>query len=348
MKKITVPVSKKYDVLIGAPADDIGALVAGVLSPRPAALITESRVDALYGDAVSASLERAGFEIRKFVFPAGEQSKNSETFIDILEFLAENHYSRSDAVIALGGGVAGDLAGFAASVYLRGISFVQIPTTLLAAVDSSVGGKTAINLTAGKNLAGSFYQPKLVVCCPEFLDTLPGEIFSDGWAEVIKYAGIDPSLWDVLTDGTEHDMEEIIARCVQIKSDIVGRDEFESGERRLLNYGHTIAHGIEKCSNYTISHGSAVAIGMVCITRAAAALGFCSREYAAGTKRLVESRGLPTECPYSPEEIHDAALSDKKHSGGRLALVMPVSEGKCVIHSVTDDELMDVLRAGIV
>ena len=234
------------------------------------AVITDSNVDKLYSNILISSLEKSGYKVSKFVFDAGEQSKNANTFVDILEFLANSGLTRSDCVFALGGGVVGDIAGFAASVYLRGIKFVQIPTTLLAAVDSSVGGKTAVNLPAGKNLVGAFHQPSLVLCDLDTLDTLPESVFQDGCAEVIKYGVIyDAGLFSHLAEnGLAFEREYVISRCVELKRNVVEQDEFDTGARQMLNYGHTIGHGIEAQSGFSVTHGQAVAIGMAIVSRA--------------------------------------------------------------------------------
>jgi 3-dehydroquinate synthase len=219
----------------------------------------------------------------------GEKSKNSVTYINLLNFLAENHITRTDALLALGGGVVGDLTGFAAATFLRGIKFIQCPTTLLAMVDSSVGGKTAIDLECGKNLAGAFYQPSVVICDITTLDTLSEKIFYDGCAEVIKYGVIaSEELFEICRDGFKDNIEEIIYRCVSIKRDIVMEDEFDTGMRQLLNFGHTIGHGIEACSKYYITHGTAVAIGMVLITKAAVKMNMCNEEVLVRLEKLIE------------------------------------------------------------
>ncbi|NLA85923.1 MAG: 3-dehydroquinate synthase, partial [Clostridiales bacterium] len=280
MKKITVNASKTYDIQIGAGLlDQAGSYIADTVKGRTAAIVTDDRVDALYSGRLTASLATAGFTVIKYVIPNGEPSKNASQFIALLNYLADAKLTRADAVVALGGGVVGDLAGFAASSYMRGIGFIQIPTTLLAAVDSSVGGKTAIDLDSGKNLAGTFYQPDLVLCDHTLLDTLSEDYYRDGLAEVIKYGVIaDRELFDMLKPPLKLRIEEIIARCVTIKRDIVSIDEKESGPRKLLNFGHTIGHAVETRSNYALSHGKAVAVGMAVISRASSKMGICDTD----------------------------------------------------------------------
>ena len=230
---------KRYSIHIGAGlSHKTGKLAAKLTGPTKAALITDDNVDRLWSEQITKSLESAGFKVSVHVIPNGECSKNIENYIKILGFLSENKLSRGDTLFALGGGMVGDIAGFAASTYLRGIRFVQIPTTLLAMVDSSVGGKTAVNLDSGKNQAGTFYQPDLVVCDPELLSSLPDDIFRDGCAEVVKYGVIaDGRLFDMLKGSIEPQLEEVIERCLTIKSRLVYEDEFDTGARQLLNFG---------------------------------------------------------------------------------------------------------------
>ena len=271
MNTVTVSASKTYDILIGSGLlTQLGERVKALGKAQKVCVVSETTVFPLYGKAVAESLENAGFSVVSFVFPAGEESKNGSVFLELLNYLAENRLTRSDIIVALGGGVTGDLAGFAAASYLRGIRFVQVPTTLLAAVDSSVGGKTAIDLPAGKNLAGAFCQPSLVLCDTDTLNTLPADIFRDGCAEVIKYGILyDPVLFSHLEDkGLDFDREAVITRCVELKRDVVMEDEFDTGARMKLNLGHTIGHGVEAKSNFTLSHGKSVAIGMAIVVRA--------------------------------------------------------------------------------
>ena len=244
--------------------------------------------------------------------------KNAETFLALLNHLAAMEVTRSDLIVALGGGVVGDLAGFAASCYLRGIRYVQVPTTLLAAVDSSVGGKTAIDLEAGKNLVGAFWQPSLVLCDVDVLNTLSSDIFRDGCAEVIKYAVLyDPALFDeLMRTGMDFDRVAVITRCVEWKRDVVADDEFDTGSRMKLNLGHTIGHGVEAKSEFTISHGQGVAIGMAIVIRAAVKFGMCDLYTCDKVLHILKRFQLPTHAPYNSEQIYNYTLSDKKRTGG--------------------------------
>ena len=349
MSVIHVAASRSYDVVIERGAlDRSGETLSRLSAPCAAAVISDTNVAPLYGDRVRASLEAAGFRTVSFVFPAGERHKTLAGYGEILGFLAENRLGRGDLVAALGGGVTGDMAGFAAATYMRGIRYVQLPTTLLAAVDSSVGGKTAVDLPAGKNLVGAFWQPSAVLCDPDTLSTLPEEVWRDGCGEVVKYAllGGGPLLEMLRSGSLKDDPEPVIAACVAMKRDIVAEDEFETGRRKLLNLGHTFGHAVEKCSGFTVSHGCAVAIGMAVMTRAAVKRGFCGEETLAELLALLGRYGLPSETDLSAEALCEAALSDKKLSGGRIDLIVPEAFGRCRIVPADASELSDWLRAG--
>ena len=350
MTTVTVRASRPYEVTIGRGLlDTVGRQAAGQWKGRSAAVVSDSTVAPLYLNRVKDSLERAGFRVHSFVFPAGEDQKNGGTYLKLLEFLAARRLTRADGLIALGGGVVGDLAGFAAATFLRGIGFLQLPTTLLAAVDSSVGGKTAIDLTNGKNLAGAFYQPQAVLCDLDTLDTLPAEVFADGCAEVIKYGMIgDPALLARLeTVDFRADPEELVARGVAQKRDLVEQDEFDTGARQLLNLGHTLGHGVEACSGYTVSHGRAVAIGMTLVTRAAVAFGRCPAEVLPRLRRLLERYGLPDATAYSAQALYEKTLSDKKRSGDTISLVVPIAWGASQLVRIPVSELPAWIERGL-
>ena len=349
MKTVHIDASRSYDVRIGRGLlDDCGRQIAERVRCASTAVVADDTVYALYGERVCASLEAAGVRTVCYVFPHGEKSKNLLEYAKILNFLAENRVTRADALIALGGGVTGDLGGFAAATYLRGIPFVQLPTTLLAAVDSSVGGKTAVNLPAGKNLAGAFYQPELVLCDLDTLDSLPREIFLDGCAEVIKYAVLGSrELFALLADiPSGKGLEEVTARCVEMKRDFVQSDELDRGARQMLNLGHTFGHAVEASSRFTLSHGKSVAIGMAMILRAACSRGLCSAETRDAVIALLQRYGLPTECPYPADMLLGALSADKKIFGTRLNLVVPTDIGACRLLPVGVDELSGWLRDG--
>ncbi len=342
MEIVKVNASKNYDVIIGKGIlHTLGEKCISLFGKSKAVIVTDSNVAPLWLKAVTESLETAGVECKPFIFEAGEDSKNADTLISLVEFMAQSKLTRTDFAVALGGGVTGDMTGLAASLCLRGIPFVQVPTTLLAAVDSSVGGKTAVNLNSGKNLMGAFYQPSLVLCDTDTLATLPKEEFANGMAEVIKYGVIyDKALFDCVKNGDVKDrIEKIIARCVELKRNVVALDEFDKGERQLLNFGHTLAHSIEKCSNYEIAHGSAVAIGMVIAARASHALGWSAEDCTDEIIKANKNNNLPCECAFSPEALATAALSDKKREGGTINFVVPELLGRCVLKKISVEML---------
>ena len=343
MTTIEVNASTKYKVHIGKGLlGTSGEMISKVISPCKAAIISDDKVFPLYGKAVRESLENCGFSVVEYAFPNGEASKNISTFAEILEFLASSKLSRTDIVVALGGGVVGDMAGFCAAAYLRGIRFVQIPTTVLAACDSSVGGKTAIDLMAGKNLAGAFHQPSIVICDTDTFNTLDDRQVSCGYAEIIKYGIIcDEKLFeDLLCD--EKDIEKILSVCVSIKRDIVERDEKESWDRKLLNLGHTLGHAVEKHSAFTLTHGEAVAIGMVMISKISEAHGFGENI----TERLLPMLShyrLPCEYDITDKELFDIATGDKKVDGSSITLVLPERIGKCRLEKFTLAEFFEII-----
>lgn len=350
MKTVSVQASKNYDVLIGSGLlSSLGTLLKSVTKASKVAVISDSHVWPLYGEAVSNTLLDVGFYVCSHIFPAGEDSKNGQTYLSILEFLAQEQLTRTDCLIALGGGVVGDITGFAAATYLRGINYVQIPTTILSAVDSSVGGKTAIDLRAGKNLAGAFCQPCLVVCDTDTLSTLPDRIFKDGCAEVIKYGILyDESLFNHLqVNGLNFDLEHTIARCVELKRNVVMADEFDHGERQMLNLGHTIGHSIEAESKYSISHGQAVAAGMAIIARAAAKNGLCSAETASKIKDILIKFDLPVNTQFSADQLFTVALSDKKRKGDTVNLIVPRRIGACDVLPTPINRLKVFIEEGL-
>ncbi len=345
MKTVNVNASKNYDVIIGEGIlQSLGEKCVSLFGKSRALIVTDTNVKKYWLDETKKSLQLSGIETSVFVFKAGEDSKNSETLFELIEFAAEQRLTRSDFLVALGGGVTGDITGLAASLYLRGIPFVQVPTSLLAAVDSSVGGKTAVNLKAGKNLMGAFYQPSLVLCDINTLSTLPEDEFANGMAEIIKYGVIfDKELFDKVQSGdVKSDMENIIARCVELKRDVVARDEFDKGDRQLLNFGHTMAHSIEKISNFKISHGNAVAIGMVIAAKASQALGWSMEDCTAAIIEANKNNNLPTECSFAANDLADIALSDKKRTGGTINFVVPEVMGKCILKKIPVEELYKI------
>ena len=349
-KTIKIQTDPPYDVVIGRNLlDRCGELIRDSVGLCRLAVISDSTVTKLYLSRVTESLTRAGYDVVSFSFLAGEKSKNIHTLGAILNFLAENRITRSDCVVALGGGVCGDIAGFAAGCYLRGIPFVQLPTTLLAAVDSSVGGKTAIDLPAGKNLAGLFHQPAAVFCDTGCIAALPTKVFAEGAAEAIK-TGIlgDETLFAIFEKGmAKSRLGDVIADAVTVKGRIVAADTQEQSQRKVLNLGHTAGHAIEKCSNFTIPHGEAVAMGTVLMARAALKQGHCSAATAARIEDTMRLNGLPVAAPFSGGELAQAALSDKKRSGDKITVVFPMAIGRCTLETIPVSALPALFEAGL-
>lgn len=342
MNIVTVKASRTYDVKIGRGlVDSLGEELAKLASGK-VLIVTDENVAPLYLARAYQSLTKAGFAVSTTSVPAGENSKDIKYYVNLLDLLAEKNLTRSDTIIALGGGVVGDLTGFAAATYLRGVRFVQIPTTLLAMVDSSVGGKTAVNLVSGKNQVGAFHQPSLVLCDLDLLQSLPEEIFKAGCAEVIKTAILfDQALFDHLDEeGLNFDREYVITRCIECKREIVCNDEFDHGQRQLLNLGHTVGHAIEKLTDFDIFHGTAVAIGCAIFARA----------FAKEFWKIIgvfEKFDLPTNTTFSAEVLANAALSDKKRQGDTITLVVPNSIANCELRPVKVDELVSIIKAGL-
>lgn len=345
MKKITVNTETPYSVLIGTGLlVRSGELISEVLPSGKAAIFADDTVYRLYGSVVENSLRAAGKETHAFVFPHGESSKRAKYYLAGLDFLAANGFDRTDAVVALGGGVTGDLAGFIASTYLRGIAYVQVPTTLLAQVDSSVGGKTGIDLDAGKNLAGTFWQPRLVIADIGTLSTLPAEERDNGIGELVKYAVLDGGeMYSLMSEGLDGREERAVALAVDSKRRIVEADEKEGGIRRLLNLGHTVAHAIEKLSDYTVGHGKAVATGMAYVARASRKyFGLSDDEYEA-VAALLKKYSAEEYAPYGVKELSMAATVDKKTAGGFINLVVIGGIGNCRTEKIALNELEEYL-----
>lgn len=343
MKLVEVKASGSYCVKIGHGLLDTLGTELAALAAGNVFVVTDTNVAPHYLERTENSLKSAGFSVISEIISAGEPSKNLENYEKLLRRMAAAHLTRADTVVALGGGVTGDLAGFAAASYLRGIRLVQVPTTLLAMVDSSVGGKTAVDLPEGKNLVGAFHQPALVLCDLDTLDTLPQAVFREGCAEVIKTAILfdRPLFEDLKRDGLNFNRESVIARCVEHKRDIVAEDEFETGSRKLLNLGHTLGHAVEKCSGYAVAHGAAVAIGTAAMARA-----FC-REDGEEIHAVLQKFGLPLTTEFTPEELAEAALADKKRQGDTVTLVVPTAVGKCELCRLPVSELQSVFEAGM-
>jgi len=348
---------RSYDIEIGSDLDRSGTRIEGLGLGNKIALVVNPKVKDLYGKRTVDSLKSSGFMVMSIVIPDGEQSKSLDWANAIYTALLTNAFDRSSALIALGGGVIGDLTGFAASTFMRGIPFVQVPTTLLAMVDSSVGGKTGVNHPMGKNMIGTFYQPKKVLMDLSVLATLPKQEFLSGMAEVIKYGVIrDAAFFDYLEQNREkilsldpEAMAFIVRRSCEIKAEVVGSDEREGGLRAILNFGHTVGHALEKAENYTMRHGHAVAIGMVAAARLSHKTGFCDAVVPERVEKLVTAYGLPADLSAlkrtpSMDELMETMQIDKKAEGGRVKFVLPKKIGEVVVTKEWDDRaLQEVL-----
>lgn len=347
MKTVTIHTSKAYDVLIKPKIlSQSGELIKRIFHNAKAAIITDDTVSKLYLKTVEQSLLANGFTVCCYVFPHGEDSKSHDNLLEIYNFLIRSNVTRSDFIVALGGGVVGDIAGYAAATYLRGIPFVQIPTTFLAAIDSSVGGKTAVNIAAGKNLIGAFHQPSLVLCDTDTFSTLSQDIFADGCAEMVKYGLIlDEKLFSFLESGDIHScIDSIVSRCVELKKQLVEEDEKDSGIRMILNFGHTLGHAIEKYSNHKITHGQAVAIGMVLVQRLGEKLGISNAELTNRIIQCLKRYNLPTLFNGNISDLAEACLHDKKRTGNTINLIFVTDAGKAVVKSILVENFRHLLK----
>lgn len=346
MNVINVRTSRPYDVIIKRGSlSESGELISKVIKSKKAVVITDDTVNSLYADTLVQSLDKSGIRASVFVFPHGEQSKNLTVLGEIYDFLCKEGITRSDFLIALGGGVVGDITGFAAASFLRGIEFIQIPTTLLAQVDSSVGGKTAIDITGGKNLVGAFKQPALVICDSNTLRTLPQSELSCGMAEVIKYGMIrDENLFELLEKHDISDvdsiMDKIVYTCVDIKRSVVENDEFDKGERMILNFGHTLGHAIEGWHSYVnYTHGMGVAVGMCMITER-----LCGQDITERLKKCVELYQLPTSTEAPIDELLPYCSKDKKCESDNINYIICEEIGKAEVKKVTVSEFYRLME----
>lgn len=352
MKTLTIALDKNsYDIHIEAGLlDRTGELIRRVQNGKKAVLLTDETVWNLYGDSISRSLAAVSIAVQPLILPCGEENKSLAGLGRVLEFMADAGLTRSDFLIAFGGGVIGDLGGFAASVYMRGIGYIQIPTTLLAQVDSSIGGKTAVNLNQGKNLVGAFWQPKMVISDTSLLGTLTDREFAGGLAELIKHGAIfSKSLFDKIEEKGNREnlsaiMPEIIYESCGLKGAVVLRDEREAGERMLLNFGHTFGHAIEKIGGFNkYIHGEAVAIGMVLAARYGEALGKTPRGTSDKIAAVCRDYGLPVDDGIQPEDIADHVSLDKKADGETLRLVLISEIGKAFVYNTSLEDFKEVL-----
>ena len=352
MMTVNVRASKEYNVEIGdGMISKLGELTKQICPKAIKALIvSETNVAALYLDVVKAQLEGAGLEVITYVFEAGEKSKNINEIAGMWDKMAEAGFTRTDLVVGLGGGVTTDMAGFAASTFLRGIDVIQVPTSLLAMVDAAVGGKTGIDIPMGKNQVGAFWQPSLVLEDTSFLKTLPDEVFTEGMGEVTKYAFImDEKLFELLEkqNGSIRDdaaiLEQVIGMCVADKAEVINEDENDNGRRQILNYGHTAGHVIERDSGFTKPHGICVAKGMGIFMDACVKEGTLSAEDAKKMKDLLAMYKLPVSDEITPEDIVKGAMNDKKKRGNTLSVILVNKIGSAEIKKMTAEEFLKFL-----
>lgn len=348
MRTIEVKTSRKYNVQLGQGLISIlPQLVEPFCVGRKIGIITDDTVDVLYANKAAEALMVCDYSVSKYVIPHGEGSKSIDTLSGILEYFATCHFTRKDIFISVGGGVAGDITGLAAALYMRGIQFIQVPTTLLSMVDASVGGKTAVDLQAGKNLIGAFWQPCMVVADTQIIANLSDDIFAEGMAEVIKSDLIaSAGIVKMIQKGTvkEH-IDEIVAHCIEMKRGVVEQDEYETkGLRKVLNMGHTVAHAIEKLSGYQVSHGIAVATGLVWEAKIACYLGLCNDALVNEIKEAVDAYQLYYDVPFTVDSMVEAMKSDKKNDDLRIDFVFPITYGKWEERKLEQRELIDIIK----
>lgn len=342
MKKVEVKTGRSYDILIEHNIlSQAGKYIRNITKAIRTVIVSDSNVAPIYADTVKKSLEENGFETSVFVFDAGETSKRLSTIEKMYIHFFENNITRTDIIVALGGGVTGDMAGFASASYLRGIDFVQIPTSLLSQIDSSVGGKTGVDLSTGKNLVGAFWQPRLVLIDPETLNTLPDIFFIDGLGEAVKYGCIKSlSLFERMEKENVKDfIDDLIFECVSIKRDIVERDERDTGERAILNFGHTFGHALEKLTNYSgLTHGEAVSTGSALITKISEENGLTEKGTTERLIKLLKKYNLPTSTDFSLSDIVTATKGDKKSTGKSINFIMLNKIGECFIKKINTED----------
>ncbi|MDY6065528.1 MAG: 3-dehydroquinate synthase [Finegoldia sp.] len=350
MQKIRVQASTSYDILI---EKGLRRKIKDLLPRKEDTrylILTDDKVERLHYRELAGDLQASGYEIIKYRVRQGEGSKSMETLKSLLEFMACNNINLSDILIAFGGGVIGDLGGFAAGIYRRGIDYIQVPTTLLAQVDSSVGGKTAVNLDQGKNMVGVFKQPLAVFCDPDYLKTLDERDFCCGLAEVIKYGVLfDRELFDKLKAGVDKDMDldEVIKSSIEHKRDVVQEDELDKGQRQLLNLGHTVGHAIEILSDHALNHGEGVAIGIAVMARACKESGILSETYENEIEKALVNNHLPIETSYKAKELMEIIKRDKKRRGSYINEILVDEVGRCHLEKFDFKSLENFIGRGL-
>lgn len=350
MTRIKVETGVPYEVVVDYGAANKAAMFikTTLTKARKVVLVSDSNVAPLHAEKVLNELRGVNLETSLFTFEAGEKSKTLATYSSLINFLAEKRLARTDVLVALGGGVTGDLTGFAAATFMRGIDFIQIPTSLLAMVDSSVGGKTGVDLPSGKNLVGAFHQPRAVFCDVSYLDTLPDIWIKDGMGEVLKYAILgDKDLFSVLESYPKRKIGEVeISKCIGMKRDIVNIDEKEGGVRKLLNLGHTFGHAIEKLSDFGITHGHAISTGIAFAARSSRQLGLLSENDCERIVALVAAMGYDPTSLLFTGAMADAIMGDKKVSAGSIDFVLPIEIGKCVTQKTPLEKVEEMIDNG--
>lgn len=346
MKTINVKATTPYDILIGKDIlQDIGAYVAKLQNKCKIAIISDDKVLSYYGNTIKESCVQQGFTVIEYAFKNGEEQKNINTVNDIYMFLAKANFTRCDLIIALGGGVVGDMAGFVAATYMRGVDYMQVPTTLLAQIDSSIGGKTAIDLPLGKNLVGCFYQPKMVYIDINTLDSLDDINYLNGIGEGIKYAVLNGGrVLDICKDDIKKNILDFIVECILIKKEIVEKDEKESGERKLLNLGHTFGHSIEVAENFKVPHGICVAIGLEIVAKINYKKGLLGKDNYELIMLLLEKYGLNKHKTYCYDSLIDTMKIDKKVKRGKITFVMPYAVGDCRLIDIELDNIGEYIN----
>ncbi|MDR3185216.1 MAG: 3-dehydroquinate synthase [Christensenellaceae bacterium] len=334
--------SSPYDCFLGKGLlDEIGSLLIDILPSKRVCVITDPEVDKYYSKKVLNSLSLAGFKPEKYIIPGGEQCKNLLTYEEILNFLAKLQFSRKDAILALGGGVVGDISGFVSATFKRGVPFIQIPTSLLAIIDSSIGGKTGVNLSFGKNLVGAFYQPKLVVADINTLSTLRDTEIKNGYGELIKYALLDAKLWKTIKSEKNLVSSNILSACILQKIEIVKKDCHESGLRMLLNLGHTLGHAIEKLSSFSVPHGSAVATGIAIMARICNNQHILKNEEFDDILSTLEFHGFESHSKFSTEALISLAFGDKKAENDSISFIAIHGIGDCRITKMSKPDFLE-------
>jgi 3-dehydroquinate synthase len=339
MEKIVINTSVPYEVLLeNGLLGHAGEVTARVVEGRRVMIVCDGKIAPQYLNAVQDAFERTGFETSSYLLHGGERGKTLATVEQLITAAAKADLGHDSLFAALGGGVTGDITGLAAALYMRGIDWIQLPTTLLAMADAAAGGKTAVNAAGEKNLIGAFHQPRLVLCDPEVLKTLPLPLLNEGMAEIVKYGAVGSTkLLDSIRNGERPEM--LIAACIRMKAAIVEHDEHDRGQRRLLNFGHTFGHALERLNDFTIYHGEGVAVGMLIAAFAAVKHGLCPASVYEELRLLLKMNHLPVNTRFRAAEIARIALRDKKRNGDMITVVIPSARGRCELFSMPTREL---------